>query len=508
MRLPRSTRSRWFDLPVSRRRPAPARLGFALLGSLLVGLTISAVAAPKPAPVSFLRDVAPVLQKRCAGCHGERLNLGGYRLHSFQNLMRAGTSGATPVVAGKPAESNLVKLLTVRDPEKRMPKGDEPLSAAQQSLIARWISEGAKFDGPDTSQPYRALAGPRLHPAAPVAYPSPTPVLSLTFAPGGKEIVSSGYHELLVWDASTGALRKRIGGLPQRIQAIRFSPDGGALLIGGGTPGDYGEAALVPASGGKPKVLDTWSDLVLAAAFNREGRLAAVGAADGSVRLYDVVSGKRLWAVRMHSDWVTGVSFSADGKYVASSSKDMTVKVYETGSGALFTTYNGHNRQLGKYRGQNPVYTVAFTADSAAAVSAGGGTWLQIWEPEKARAEAGDAGDMEERFMKPSHTRYVPHGFQREVLALLIRDGKLFAGGADGVLKEFDFATGKELRAYRDSDISGGDPGQADWLFGLDYDAAGKRIVTGSYRGEIRLWNTETGKLFKAFANQPRAKVQ
>ena len=64
---------------------------------------------------------------------------------------------------------------------------------------------------------------------------------------------------------------------------------------------------------------------------------------------------------------------------------------------------------------------------------------------------------------------------------------------------------GKELRVYRDAEVSGADPGQADWLFGLDYDGAGKRIATGSYRGEVRLWSTETGKLIKAFQNQPRA---
>jgi WD40 repeat protein len=292
--------------------------------------------------------------------------------------------------------------------------------------------------------------------------------------------------------------------MPQRVQAVRFSPDGAALLVGGGTPGDYGEAALVPTAGGNPKVLDTWSDLVLAVAFSREGRLAAVGAADGSVRLYDAASGKRLWGVRMHSDWVTGVAFSGDGKYVASSSKDMTVKVYEIGSGALFTTYNGHNRQLGKYRGQNPVYAVAFSADSPAAVSAGGGTWLQVWEPEKARDEAGDAGDMEERFMKPSHARYLAHGFQREVLALLLREGKLLVGGADGTVKEFEFLTGKELRTYREAEVPGADPGQADWLFALDLDLPGKRLATGSYRGEIRLWSTDTGRLLKSFPNQPR----
>src|SRR3712207_1211587 len=85
-------------------------------------------AAPtKAAEVSFSRDLAPVVVKQCAVCLGDRATLGGYRAHTFRALMKPGTSGARPVAAGPPEKSSLYQLLTHRSPERRMPKGGDPL---------------------------------------------------------------------------------------------------------------------------------------------------------------------------------------------------------------------------------------------------------------------------------------------------------------------------------------------------------------------------------------------
>ena len=52
--------------------------------------------------VSFMKDVAPILMTRCAGCHGPKKAEGGYRIHTFRFLSAAGDAEETPVVAGKP----------------------------------------------------------------------------------------------------------------------------------------------------------------------------------------------------------------------------------------------------------------------------------------------------------------------------------------------------------------------------------------------------------------------
>lgn len=466
----------------------PARLSLLILASAVLS------SAPAAAEVSFAREVAPVIQQKCVACHGERVGLGAYRANTFAALMRAGASGVPSVVARSPEKSKLYQLVVEKSPAKRMPRGDDPLTPAQIDTIRRWIAEGAKFDGGNPNLPLSALLGPREHPLAPKAYKAPLPIFAVALAPGGKAVLAGGYHEVTVWSVPEGRLVRRLQRLPQRIQALRFSPDGKSLLVAGGTPGEYGEVALVdPVRGRRTRVLDTWSDIVLAAEFSADGRRVAAGGADAGVRVYDTATGKQVWNSRVHSDWVTGVSFSPDGKFLASSSKDMTVKVYDAATGALFTTYNGHNKQYGKYRGHFPVWGVQFAGERTA-VSAGAGPTIQIWDPVKAAEENGTAADMEERFAKESHAQHIEHGFRKYLYAVLFRGGRLFAASADGVLKQFDLAARKEVRAYR---------GHTEWIFAVDYDPRQGRAVTSDYSGEVRVWDANSGECVGRFRALP-----
>lgn len=453
--------------------------------------------AGEAAEVSFTRDLAPVVVKQCAGCHGDRANLGGYRAHTFQALLKAGATGAAAVVPGQPDKSSLYQLLTHKSAQKRMPKGGEPLPSAQVALFRRWITEGAKFDGPDPQAPLKSLLGAREHPVAPAAYPSAVPVMAVALAPGGKEVFVGGYHEVTVWDADTGKLLRRLQRLPQRIHSLAFSPDGKQLAVGGGTPGEYGEMALVDlATGKRSRALDSTGDLILSVAFSADGQRIAAGGADASVRVYETATGRRVWSSKVHSDWVTSVGFSRDGRFVASAGKDKTVKVYDAGDGALFTTYNGHNRMIGQYRGQHSVYALQFVPGGLPAATAGGGKWIQLWDPVVTREENGTAADMESRFSKPGHAKYLEHGFTGDVYALLSRGGQLFAASADGLIKQFDLATMKEVRAFT---------GHTDWVFGLDYDPASGRLASGSYNGEVRVWDSKTGESLAVFKARPSA---
>ncbi len=447
------------------------------------------------ADVSFTKDIAPILLKRCTGCHGERANLGTYRAQTYQNLMKAGASGLPAVVAGKPESSTLFQRITTKVEAIRMPKSDDPLSAEQIDLVRKWIAGGAKFDGKDVTTPLKNLLGTREQPAAPAVYRTAMPVMALAFAPGGKEVAVGGYHEVTLWNANSGALVRRFGHLPQRIQALAYSKDGKSLLVAGGTAGEYGEVDLLDAqTGARTYALDTFDDIVLAATFSADGRYIAAGGADMGVRCYEAATGKRVWNTKVHSDWVTSLSFSFDGRFVASASKDMTVKIYEARSGNLFATYLGHNRQLGQYRGQAPVYAVQFFPDSLNACSAGGGRWLQIWDPVKTQQESGSAADQEDRFAKAGHARYYEHGFTREVYCLNIQGDHLFAGSADGTIKEFDLTTLKELRTYK---------GHTDYVFTLAADPTTHRLASGAYNGEVRLWDTQTGQCITTFKATP-----
>ena len=57
---------------------------------------------------------------------------------------------------------------------------------------------------------------------------------ALAYSPDGKTIASGSYQEVILWDAATGALRKRISGFADRVGALDFSHNGKLLATGGG----------------------------------------------------------------------------------------------------------------------------------------------------------------------------------------------------------------------------------------------------------------------------------
>ena len=209
----------------------------ACIAAFLSTIALGAAEAEGKVDVSFSRDIAPILRAKCVTCHNAEKAKGGYRLHSFAELMKAGESGDLPVAASVPARSKLHQVLVATDPDDRMPQKDDPLPPAQVALFARWIEQGAKFDGSDAKASLESLAVRKPHPEPPAAYKRPLPILALAFTPDGRELTASGYHEMTFWNVTNGSLARRIKQLPQQIQAIAFSPVSNVVAVCGGTPG-------------------------------------------------------------------------------------------------------------------------------------------------------------------------------------------------------------------------------------------------------------------------------
>ena len=140
------------------------------------------------APVSFSKQVAPILVKKCVTCHGPEKSKGHFRLDSFDFLLKAGESKSAPVVPSQPEQSELVRRLTAKDEDDRMPQKDDPLPAEHIGLIERWIKDGAKFDGADPKAPLVTLIPKAPHPDPPAAYRHPLPVTALAFNLDGNEL--------------------------------------------------------------------------------------------------------------------------------------------------------------------------------------------------------------------------------------------------------------------------------------------------------------------------------
>ena len=119
--------------------------------TLLVALGLSASARaeaparPRASGVDYLRDVKPILARKCAGCHGALKQKAGLRLDTAENLLRGG-EGGSPVEPGKPDESELIDRVTQADLTLRMPpEGEgEKLSASEVETLRAWVVGGAK----------------------------------------------------------------------------------------------------------------------------------------------------------------------------------------------------------------------------------------------------------------------------------------------------------------------------------------------------------------------------
>jgi mono/diheme cytochrome c family protein len=94
--------------------------------------------AAQGATVSFAHDVLPIMESRCANCHGGDRVEKGLNLKTYAELM-AGSENGPVVTAGDAADSKLVELIT----NQKMPKRGPKLTPPQVQIIAEWVDQGA-----------------------------------------------------------------------------------------------------------------------------------------------------------------------------------------------------------------------------------------------------------------------------------------------------------------------------------------------------------------------------
>jgi len=166
---------------------------------------------------------------------------------------------------------------------------------------------------------------------------------SLIFSPDGKTLLSTGMPRsggaemaelvplavLRVWDVAAGKERRSdLEGLRGGARiAVSFSPDGRTLAHSQGfstrvflreTATEEHRLGLV----GHRKWLQEF-------AFSPDGRTLASASDDGTVRLWDVLSGKEVGCLEGHPHWVLAVAFSPDGRTLVSGGLEKQVHVWD-----------------------------------------------------------------------------------------------------------------------------------------------------------------------------------
>jgi WD40 repeat protein len=355
---------------------------------------IKVVTLDRKGPVTYEKDIAPILANKCEYCHSGSLKESKFDLGSYEALMRGGKRGV-PIVPGKPDQSLLVKFAGRTEKPIMPPKSEDPLTPEELALIKLWIEQGAKAPSgvriakrevkltslPESIRPVVALAvsadrsmvvagrGNQVH-----VYDAGSGnyvrslinpelkddkgqslnsahfdiVQALAISPDGRWIASGGYREVLLWDAQTGVLRRKLSDFADRVVSLDFSRDGKFLATGGGAPSEDGEIKVFEVAGGNLTVdiKNGHSDTVFGVRFSPDGTKLATCSADKFVKVFELPSGKFLKSLEGHTHHVMDVGWKADGKLLASCGADNVIKVWDFERGEQTRTITAHGKQV------------------------------------------------------------------------------------------------------------------------------------------------------------------
>jgi WD40 repeat protein len=422
-------------------------------------------------PVDFEKEILPILQRNCLACHNTTDAESDLVLETPQSILKGGAEGPA-VVATKSAES-LLLLLASRQQESFMPPDDNDVGAKQLTprqlgLIKLWIDEGAAGEvtgaGGDVQwQPLPAGVNPiyavAISDDGQFAAAGRANQVFLYHVPSGRELGRLTDPEL-VTEGVTGQPGVAFRDL---VQSLAFNRSGDMIAAGG-----YRNVKIWKrVTNARLAEIGGLEEAPASQAISADGKLAAVGLANGKIQLLDLAEQKVTTTLEGHTARVGGLQFSADGTTLYSGSEDKTLRSWNVADGAAQVSVET----------TAPVTALALVNQQKEIAAGHADNTIRIWALPAAPAEGEEA-------VAPIR-ELAGHGGPITALAVAGENGdQLISGSQDGSVRHWNAADGKQLRQ-----MDHGGPVTAVAVRG---DLT--RIVSTSENNTVRLWNAADGK--------------
>ncbi|MEV0678870.1 protein kinase [Actinosynnema sp. NPDC050436] len=258
----------------------------------------------------------------------------------------------------------------------------------------------------------------------------------VAFKPDGTELVTVGEDGAVVLWNTAGVELRRFSRPGTVFTAVRYSPDGKRIAVGGRAPvtseEDRDELLLLDATNlaespqRRPtrdnprgeRSDETKSNYPNGIAFSPDGKVLAVTLSGGKVGLWNLVDpGAELTILEGHDGIAIDAEFSPDGTTLATAGSDRLVRLWRVRDGSQVGTLTGSD---------STVRRVTYSPDGKMIATAGQDTVVRVWDAVDLRPLA----------------RMDRHEDQLNDVAFDSSGRRLASGGADGVTRLWDLDPG------------------------------------------------------------------
>jgi WD40 repeat protein len=278
----------------------------------------------------------------------------------------------------------------------------------------------------------------------------------VVYLPDGERLATVGADlALRLWERESGVLLSELAGHLASVQSVVASAEGRWIYTGAadGSVRAWDLEQLAPER-------STWRgpSTSYSLALDPSGARAALTGWEGFIRVVEVESGRELARWKGHEQSGVGIDWSADGRFLASTGNDGKVKLWDAASRALV-------RELAALSGQ--ILCARFSPDGKLLAAPGEGSTLALWDVPDGDAQATLAGD----------------GGRVGYLAFSPDGKRLAAAHPDGRVRLWDVESRKLVAV-----LEGHRPGQV----ALAFHPRSSELLTASGR-ELRRWHARTG---------------
>jgi mono/diheme cytochrome c family protein/uncharacterized coiled-coil protein SlyX len=441
------------------------------------------VVAPLPAfaqdaeaaKVTYVDHIQPIFRQHCFSCHGPDTQKNDLALHNYASAMTGGASGE--VVFAGDADGSYLWQLVNHDAEPAMPPGGNKLPQTELDLIKAWIMGGLLEKGDSVARKSNkpAVAAftpsadnrPEGDPAMPqgvsrdpvIEAPQQGAAVAIATSPWAPLAAVGASFQVSLYHTDTGEL---LGVLPFTEGSpfvLRFTRDGGLLMVAGGRPAALGVVALFDVKTGKRlTTVGDELDAVMAADVSPNHGLVAMGGPRKIVRVHRVADGSQAYEITKHTDWITAAEFSPDGKFLLTADRSGGMWLWDAETGRERGELRGHAEQ---------VTSVSWRGDSAVVATASEDDTVRLWQIDGVQIKSWGA-----------------HGGGAASVQFA-REGHLVSAGRDQRVRTWqsDGAAIKDLAGMEDLALS------------ARFTHDGKRIVAADLRGNVQVIDAESGSV-------------